>query len=85
MSNKARRTAEMRAATRQLREDIKNGKVDGSMFTEKQTREINRGSDRIPGFTWHHNAQSSPNNMQLIPRDIHKIPHTGEGSMSNGK
>ena len=43
---------------------------------------IYKGSDKIPDYTWHHNAQSSPNNMQLVPEDIHKIPHSGEGSMS---
>ena len=72
----------MRAATRQLRDDIKSAKVDKEQFTEAQLKQINAGSDRIKGYTWHHNAQSSPNNMQLVPRDIHKVPHTGEGSMS---
>ena len=82
MSEKARRAAEMRAATRQLREDIENGKVDASQFTEQQLNDIKSGKQSIDGYTWHHNAQSAPNNMQLVPRDIHKIPHTGEGSMS---
>ena len=85
MSDKARRNAEMRAATRQLRDDIESGKVDASQFTKKQLEDIKNGKQSIDGYTWHHNAQSSPNNMQLVPRDIHKIPHTGEGSMSNGK
>jgi len=53
------------------------------MFTEEQLKYIRKGSDKIPGYTWHHNAQSSPNNMQLVPEKIHneKVPHTGEGSM----
>jgi filamentous hemagglutinin len=87
MSDKARRTAEMRAATRQLREDIKNGKVDKSMFTEDELSDIKKGLPKIGDNTWHHNAQSAPNNMQLVPEKIHneKVPHTGEGSMSNGK
>ena len=87
MSDKARRNAEMRAATRQLREDIESGKVDASQFTKKQLEQIQSGAGKIKGYTWHHNAQSSPNNMQLVPEKIHneKIPHTGEGSMSNGK
>ncbi len=83
MSDKARRSAEARAATRQLREDIESGKGDAGMFTEEQLKYIRKGSDKIPGYTWHHNAQSSPNNMQLVPEKIHneKVPHTGEGSM----
>ena len=24
-------------------------------------------------YTWHHNAQSAPNNMQLVPENIHNI------------
>ena len=88
MTPKARRSAEMRAASRQLREDINNGKADGSQFTEIQMQAINEGKDKIPDFTWHHNAQSTPNNMQLVPEDIHNskdgkgVPHTGEGSIN---
>jgi filamentous hemagglutinin len=87
MSESARRSAEMRAATRQLREDIENGKVDASMFTDKQLEQIKSGSKTIKGYTWHHNSQSSPNNMQLVPSEIHNvkdggIPHSGEGSMN---
>lgn len=75
----------MRAATRQLRDDIKVGRVDGSQFTQEQIQAINKGEQSIPNLTWHHNAQSAPNNMQLVPRKIHeskKIPHSGEGSMN---
>ena len=90
MSDKARRSAEMRAATRQLRDDIESGKVDDSQFTKEQLKYIKKGSDKIPDYTWHHNAKSAPNNMQLVPSKIHNVkeggvPHTGEGSMSNGK
>jgi hypothetical protein len=84
MSESARRSAEMRAATRQLREDIENGRVDASMFTEQQLKDIKSGKEKIDKFTWHHNAQSSPNNMQLVPDKIHNnnVPHAGEGSMN---
>ena len=87
MSDKARRSAEMRATTRQLREDIESGKVDASQFTPKQLEQIRSGAEKIKDYTWHHNAQSSPNNMQLVPEKIHneQVPHTGEGSLSNGK
>ncbi len=40
------------------------------------------------GYTWHHNAQSAPNSMQLVPKDIHsnsKVPHTGQNSLKEGK
>ena len=84
MSEKARRAAEMRAATRQLRDDIESGKVDASQFTEQQLNDIKSGKQSIDGYTWHHNGQSAPNNMQLVPDKIHneQVPHTGEGSMS---
>ena len=87
MSEKARRAAEMRVATRQLRDDIESGKVDASMFTEQQLNDIKKGKAEIKDLTWHHNAQSAPNNMQLVPRNIHNvneggIPHSGEGSMN---
>ncbi|PNK61926.1 HNH endonuclease [Psychrobacter sp. FDAARGOS_221] len=39
------------------------------------------------GYAWHHNAQSAPNNMQLVPENIHNIhvPHTGQNSLKEGK
>jgi len=87
MSEKARRAAEMRAATRQLRDDIESGKVDASMFTEEELKHIKAGSQKIGKYTWHHNGQSAPNNMQLVSDKIHNvkeggIPHSGEGSMN---
>ncbi|MFC0971046.1 HNH endonuclease [Pasteurella multocida] len=37
-------------------------------------------------MTWHHNAQSAPNNMQLIPTNVHEaVKHVGEGSLSEGR
>ena len=87
LSEKARRSAEMRAATRQLRDDIDSGKVDAGLFTQDQLNDIAKGKAEIKNLTWHHNAQSSPKNMQLVPRNIHNaneggIPHSGEGSMN---
>jgi hypothetical protein len=36
--------------------------------------------------TWHHNAQGSPNNMQLIPEAVHNpVSHLGQGSLNKGK
>jgi len=45
---------------------------------------ISAGKANIPGYTWHHNAQSSPNNMQLVPMDVYSnktIAHTGLNSL----
>ena len=81
----------MRAATRALRDVINSGNVDSSQFTTNQINAINKGKAKIPNLTWHHNAQAAPNNMQLIPENIHNtkngtgVPHSGEGSMSNAK
>jgi len=42
--------------------------------------------EKVDDHTWHHNAQSSPNNMQLVPESIHNgtVPHTGQVSLSKG-
>ncbi|KZN14691.1 hypothetical protein OA79_04295 [Marinomonas sp. TW1] len=76
----------MRAATRDLRQKIQSGQVNKDSFTEKQLKAINNGDSVIPDFTWHHNAQSGPNNMQLLPKTIHSaVKHIGEASLSEGK
>lgn len=78
-------TAQMRQATRDLREAINSGKIDSSRFTPEQIKSINSGSDRIKGYTWHHNAQSAPNSMQLVPKQIHDaVSHTGQAALSKG-
>ncbi|WP_419820200.1 HNH endonuclease [Acinetobacter sp.] len=41
----------------------------------------------IPDYTWYHNRQSAPNNMQLVPNSIHSnkaVPHSGQNSLSSG-
>ena len=76
----------MRQATRDLREAINNGKIDASQFSKEQLKNINSGRDKIDGYTWHHNAQSAPNSMQLIPKQIHEaISHTGQAALSKGR
>ncbi|MFW1734008.1 HNH endonuclease [Acinetobacter sp. ULE_I001] len=40
----------------------------------------------IPDYTWYHNRQSAPNNMQLVPNSIHSnkaVPHSGQNSLSS--
>jgi len=86
MSNDKRRREEMKLATKDLKEQIQSGKISKNDFTPQQLAAINSGSDTIPGYTWHHNAQSKPNNFQLLPREIHDaVKHIGEASLSGGK
>ncbi|MFW1736999.1 hemagglutinin repeat-containing protein [Acinetobacter sp. ULE_I046] len=86
MSDGTRRTKEMELATLDLKKQIESGRVDKNQFTKDQLSDISAGSDKIKGYTWHHNAQSGPNNFQLIPEDIHKsVSHIGEASLSGGK
>ncbi|MBF0826360.1 HNH endonuclease, partial [Muribacter muris] len=86
MSSEKRRKVEMRNATLSLKEAINKGQVNKNQFTKKQLEDINQGKVSIDGFTWHHNAQSAPNNMQLVPRNLHKaVEHIGEGSLSEGR
>lgn len=73
---------EMREATRQLRADIKSGKVNENEFTSKQIEDIKAGKSTIDGYTWHHDANN--NNLQLIPRNIHdSVKHVGETALKN--
>jgi len=80
---------QMQQASRDMWEAIKDDPRAKSKFTEEQLDQMKSGSSKIDGYTWHHNAQSSPNNMQLIPSNIHNanqggIPHTGQVSLSKG-
>lgn len=77
---------QMSQATKDLRDAIETGKFDANKFTEKQLKAIKLGSDKIPEYTWHHNAQASPNNMQLVPTTIHKtVLHIGQNALSQEK
>ena len=79
-------TGQMRAATKDLLKAIERGQVPKNQFTNEQLTKIKAGNEKIPGYTWHHNAQSSPNNMQLIPNSIHKaVRHTGQKSLKKGQ
>lgn len=73
-------------ATQDLRDAISSGKVDPKQFTSEQLKAIQQGADKIPDYTWHHNAQSAPNNMQLVPQKVHEpVLHLGQGALSKGK
>ena len=44
------------------------------------------GRKTINGYIWHHNAQSAPNNMQLVPLEIHDaVRHTGQNALKKGR
>jgi DNase/tRNase domain of colicin-like bacteriocin len=80
------RDGQMRQATRDLRDAINSGKVDASKFTGLQLKQIQAGNIVIKDFTWHHNAQSAPNNMQLVPTPVHnQVNHLGQGALSHGR
>lgn len=78
---------QMKQASKDMWESIKDDPNAQSRFTQNQLDKMKSGAEKIPGFTWHHNAQSSPNNMQLIPSNIHNgtVPHTGQVSLKDGK
>ncbi len=78
----------MKQASRDMWEAIKDNPVAKSRFTELQLYQLQKGRAKITDFTWHHNAQSAPNSMQLIPQDIHsnsKVPHIGQNSLKGGQ
>jgi len=74
------RKAHMRAATRQLREDIKAGRVDKNKFTDIELSDIIAGKDKIGTSTWHHHQETG--RMQLVPEDIHEwVKHIGGNNL----
>lgn len=86
MSNRTRRKKEMELATLDLKSKIESGMINRNQFTSVQLSDIYKGSDKIEGYTWHHNSQAAPNNFQLLPEKIHNaINHIGEGALSGGK
>ena len=55
----------MRAATRDLRDQIQLGYVDKELFNTAQLKDIYSGKSKIKGYTWHHHQDTG--RMQLIP------------------
>ncbi|MEM4725110.1 MAG: HNH endonuclease, partial [Candidatus Hadarchaeum sp.] len=77
-------TDQMKMATRELNEAIKNGQIPTDSFTPVQLREIEKESSTIPGYTWHHHQDTG--RMQLVPRDVHQATgHSGWESMHKGQ
>jgi filamentous hemagglutinin len=77
-------TDQMRMASNDLAAAIQRGEVNSSIFSVNQLRQVQSGSERIDGFTWHHHQDTGQ--MQLVPRDIHgRTVHIGWEAMSDGK
>lgn len=67
---------QMRAASRALSEMLKKKPSLRSSFTEPQLECIEKGSDYIPDYTWHHKEDWLV--MQLVKTTDHKAyKHTG--------
>ena len=69
---------------------IRRGVIPKSNFTSTQLEDIMAGKRTINGYIWHHNAQnnaqSAPNNMQLVPLEIHDaVRHTGQNALKKGR
>ncbi|MBF0786247.1 hypothetical protein E4T80_12310 [Muribacter muris] len=75
---------QMKMATKDLENSIRNGSVNKANFTDNQLDAIFRGDSKIPGYTWHHHQDTG--RMQLVPTDKHiKTGHIGGEGMKNGK
>ncbi|CAO5676944.1 MAG: hypothetical protein HEEMFOPI_02057 [Holosporales bacterium] len=52
------------------------GKISEHIFNADQLNAIMKGSDRIPGLTWHYHQNVG--RLQLIPQSVHqKTGHVG--------
>ncbi|KXO87396.1 hemagglutinin [Acinetobacter venetianus] len=72
-------------ASLSLWEAIQKGQIDPKQFTNQQLKQIQTGAPKITGYTWHHNAQSAPNNMQLVSEVVHNaVKHIGQDSLKKG-
>lgn len=66
---KADSQTHFRSATRDLRDAMKRGEVPKGTFDARQTKAIEDGAPKIPGYTWHHHQDKG--RMQLVPDAIH--------------
>ncbi len=70
------RQAPQRAATRELRKALADGRVSAKQFNHEQLDAIRRGRATIPDHTWHHHQDAG--RMQLIPMKYHEMSkHVG--------
>lgn len=55
---------QMKQALKDMWNVIKDDLAARNKFTDKQLKALEAGREKISGYTWHHNSQSAPNNMQ---------------------
>lgn len=80
---KADDPTQMKYCTRQLREEMKNNSELAEKFDERQLQQIEKGAQKIDGYTWHHTEE--PGKIQLVDEDEHAdTPHTGGRSIWGG-
>lgn len=78
--------AQMRAATRNLREALANDPnlAEKLGLTDAQKQAIKSGLARIPDLTWHHNQDGVT--LELVNRAQHRgTPHSGGRQMTGGR
>jgi hypothetical protein len=68
------------AATREVKVMIQNGKIDKAKFDAGQLQDIEKESQKIAGYTWHHHQDFA--RMQLVRTYEHsKTGHLGSSKM----
>ncbi len=76
--------AQTQKASQDLKDAIKRGEIDESLFTPEELEKINIGTYKIPNYVWHHHQQWG--RMQLVPAERHsKTGHIGGEGIHNGK
>lgn len=74
---------QMKYCTRQLRDEIKNNSELAEKFDERQLQQIEKGVQKIDGYTWHHTEY--PGKMELVDEDVHAdTRHTGGRAVWGG-
>jgi len=73
---------QFKAATKELSTYLKEYPQYEQNYRPDQLDAIHRHQHQIPGLTWHHNAEASPRNFQLLPTNLHDIvKHVGTNSL----
>ncbi|MBD8513422.1 HNH endonuclease [Photobacterium sp. CAU 1568] len=76
--------AQMRMATRDLREIIEVNLQLRSQFNASQLQAIQSGNAKIPGYTWHHHQDTG--RMQFVDESVHRSTgHIGGEAMIGGQ
>ena len=73
-------------ATKELSAYLKEYPRYAQNYRPDQLKAIHKYAHKIPGLTWHHNGESKPRNMQLLPENLHDIvKHNGTKSQDKWK